>query len=408
MTARMDIAAAWLDTRFAMRMGADALARRRNSLWRAMEPILACTPALARHAGHAMRDIPVVEPATMRRDIGAWNSEAITSSEAMEAAIAAEDGGTGIVRDDVIAGLSTGTSGARGLFLASSKERARYVGQSLARMLPVHAPVTGARIALVLRADSDLYRDAGKGRFSFLHVPLGLDPSDMAERLRAFRPTMLIAPPRELSSLARMGARLPSVGRVFWGSEPMAALERAWIGDALGVRPDPIYQATEGFIAAPCRHGTLHLNDDSMDIDLETVTDTDAFRPIVTDLRRHVQPMVRVRLDDLLRVDPEPCGCGFAGRAVMPVSGRIQDIWETPKGRLLPDAVDDMVVAAVGGAARWRVRGSPRDVRLTVEDMSLAQKASDAIRKVMGDLPVRVETGPDSEGAKRRRVTWEK
>lgn len=406
MTARRNIARAWLDTRIAMRMDGKALAARRDALWHAMKPVIARTPALADYAGRPVREMPVVDPATMRMDVGAWNSACITSARAMEAARDAESGGTGIVRGDIVAGLSTGTSGTRGLFLASSEERARYIGQSLARMLPIHAPITGARIALVLRADSDLYRDAGKGRFSFLHVPLGLDPVDMASRLRDFRPTVLIAPPRELSSLARIGARMPGLKRLLWGSEPMAALEREWITDRLGVRPDPIYQATEGFIAAPCQLGRLHLNDDSMDIELERVAGVDACRPIVTDLRRHVQPMVRVHMDDLIRLDPKPCRCGFAGRTVMPVSGRVQDVWHARGGDMLPDEVDDRMVAAVSGGARWRVRGSQDGVKLDIDDATLVAKARIAIGDMMGDLPVHVCIGPDGDGAKRRRVTW--
>ena len=42
-----------------------------------------------------------------------------------------------------------------------------------------------------------------------------------------------------------------------WGAEPMGVLERDWIGAALGVHPDPIYQATEGFLGAACPEGVL-------------------------------------------------------------------------------------------------------------------------------------------------------
>lgn len=407
MTGRLGIAAAWLDTRLAMRLDADAMGRRRERLWEAMRPVLRDTPALREHAGRAIRDVPVTDPATMRADVAAWNSAGIGEAEAMAAAARAETGGDGLVRDGIAAGLSTGTSGARGLFLASTAERARYVGQSVARMLPLSAPLSGGRIALVLRADSELYRDAGGGRFSFLHVPLGLGAQDMADRLRAFRPTVVIAPPREMSTLARTGVALPDLRRLLWGSEPMAALERRWIGSKLGLRPDPIYQATEGFVAAPCRYGALHLNDDSMDIELEPVDGIDAARPIVTDLRRHVQPMVRVRMDDLVRLDPVPCRCGFAGRVVSPVSGRVQDVWHTPTGAMLPDEVDDRMTAALGPAARWRVRGSPTRVEVTVDDGRLAGIAAETVGSMMRGATVTTRAGPDDDGPKRRRVTWE-
>jgi len=406
-TRRRDILAAWADTRCAMHLDAGGLARRRARLWQAMRPVLAATPALADHAGDALREVPIVEPAAMRADPAAWNSAGIGADEAFAAARDAEAGGQGLVRDGIAAGLSTGTSGARGLFLASPRERARYVGQSIARLLPVHAPLTGARIALVLRADSALYRDARRGRFAFLHVPLGLGGEVMLAALHRFGPTVLIAPPRELARIAAVGSTLPSsLRRLFWGSEPMAGRERRWIADRLGLRPDPIYQATEGFIAAACRQGALHLNDDSMDIELQDVSGTDACRPIVTDLRRHVQPMVRVRLDDLVHLEPGACACGFAGRIIRPVAGRVGDVWHTLSGAMTPDCVDDHFVEALGADAQWRVEGSRGAVQVELVDRRHEGAMRTAVRALLGAPDIAVRTVSEIAGPKRRRVTW--
>ena len=403
---RLATLAAWVDTRLAMASSPAALARRRERLWESMRPVLARTPALARHAGSRPEDIEPIDPTTMRGDIGAWNSAGLSHEEAMAAATAAETDGDGTVRDGIAAGLSTGTGGTRGLFLASAAERARYVGQSVAKLLPPSAPCAGARIALVLRADSRLYGDVGRGRFAFLHLPLGLDAQDMADRMAAFRPTVVIAPPRELTGLAASGGGLPPTAvRLFWGSEPMAPVERKAIGTALRLRPDPIYQATEGFVGAACRLGTLHLNDESMIVDLEAVQGTDAFRPIVTDLRRHVQPMVRVRLDDLVR--PMTCNCGSPCRAIEPVLGRGVDLWRTRTGVITPEAVDDAVATALPPLARWSVSGSTDKVTIRIDDPEHAYAGRSAIASLHPDAAVAVEEMPDRESAKRRRVTWE-
>lgn len=407
MIRRRHLLAAWADTRWAMRLDAPGLARRRARLWAAMAPTLARTPALAEYAGAPLQEVPIVAPATIRATLERWNATGITHAAAVAAAADAERGGAGVVRDGISAGFSTGTQGSRGVFLASPCERARYIGQSIARLLPIAAPVVGERIALVLRADSALYRDVGGGRFAFLHLPLGLDGAAMADALRRFRPTVLIAPPRELAALAAAAPALPTLRRIFWGAEPIGAGERDWIAARLGCRPDPIYQATEGFIAAACRFGRLHLNDDSLEVELEPVAGVDACRPVVTDLRRHVQPIVRVRLDDLVRLEHDACPCGFAGRVIAPVGGRVQDIWWTDAGPRTPDAVDRRFEAAVGPATHWRVEGGRDIIVVETADPQVAERLRTAAQALVAGARIAVRTPPDGPPPpKRRRVTW--
>lgn len=141
---RSRILLAWLDTRRRMRADPAALARHRSRLWTRLHPALARTPALVDLAGRELADFPIVTPAEIRADYGRWNSLGLTDAALREAATRAEAGGTGEVVPGVIAGFSTGTSGQRGLFVASSAERAFYIGQSLARLLPASRLLAGA------------------------------------------------------------------------------------------------------------------------------------------------------------------------------------------------------------------------------------------------------------------------
>jgi putative adenylate-forming enzyme len=408
MSARVGILASWLDTRLALRLDECELRRRRERLWRRMAPTLAATPALAEHAGRPLHLVPITDAADMRDDVSKWNSAGIGHEAATLAALDAEAGRPSALEGGVAAGLSTGTTGRRGLFLATEAERAIQIGQSIARLLPGSAILKGARIALVLRADSALYGDVRQGRFEFLHLPLGLDALEMRRRLEEFAPTVLIAPPRELSALARSGGRLPaSVQRVFWGSEPIAPMARASLSRAFGMRIDPIYQATEGFIGASCRFGSLHLNEDSMEIELEPVPGTDAFRPIVTDLKRTTQPMVRVRLDDLVRPAKTPCACGSARHVIEPVLGRVQDIWRFGGRAITPEAVDDYFTAILPERAAWRVLGSPTGVVARIAEDAHRHAMADAIRYIHPDASIVLERLDDADGSKRRRVAWE-
>jgi hypothetical protein len=80
-------------------------------------------------------------------------------------------------------------------------------------------------------------------------------------------PLVRIDPQGVLLDLAVANRPLPALRRLFYGAETLNATERAFVTKRLGRRPDPIYQATEGFLGAPCRLGTLHLNEDAMIIE---------------------------------------------------------------------------------------------------------------------------------------------
>lgn len=411
-TDRRAVLRAWLAARWSgwsLRTAAD-VARRQDRLWRAMAPVIARTPAVGGLAGRPLADFPILSPDALRADFDAWNTLGLTRPATEAAALAAETGGAGEVRPGIVAGFSTGSSGRRGLFVTSAAERGGWIGHILARLLPVGALLRTTRIALCLRADNRLYGDIGAaGPFRFLFVGLDVPAPERFERLRAFAPDILIAPPQVLADLARRTDQPWPLRRLFYGAEPMGEAERGWIGAALGVRPDPIYQATEGFLGAACRFGTLHLNEDVLIIERETVPGTRRFLPIVTDLRRTTQPMIRVRLPDLLEPLAAPCPCGSPLTAVHPVEGRLEDLWRWPGAVICPREVESAVSAALGPAQDWRAVASPGGVTVEAEpDRVEAARADVAALLATHGVKVPVTGGgrPKQPGVKRRRVRW--
>ncbi|RYD90705.1 MAG: hypothetical protein EOP61_28980, partial [Sphingomonadales bacterium] len=386
------------------------LERRQLKLWREFAPVIARMPALAHLAGKPLEDFPIVRPEEIRRDFERWNTLGLSKLAAEAAAAEAEAGKSGEAVAGVSAGFSTGTSGERGVFLASAGERAEYLGQALARLLPWDGLLRRRRIALCLRADSALYRDVGNaGPFAFRFFRLGMPAPELQRELAAFDPHVFVAPSHVLAALARAGAQARSLQRVFYGAEPMGTLERAWIGTQIGVRPDPIYQATEGFLGAACAHGTLHLNEDTLIIERQPVAGTDRFQPIVTDLRRTTQPMVRVLLDDLLQARAGPCPCGSPLAGAEPVEGRVGDLWRWGDVVIAPREVEAAVSGAVGADVDWRAFGGSRQVTVEI-DRAMADRAIEAVRALllerMIDLPVTAAARGPMAGFKRRRVTF--
>lgn len=392
-----------------MRKPAQRLAEGRARAWAALQPALARTPALAAFAGQPLERFPITDIADLRRDYGAWNTLGLSDAELRAMADAAE-AGEQAASGTVSAGWSTGSGGrGRGLFVASPAERAEYIGQSLAQLLPAHALLRRQRIALHLRAGNALYSDAGRGRIAFRHIPLATPLGETIAALEGFAPTILIAPPHRLLELAEAGVRLPALRHLFCGSEPISAAERSHVAARLGLVPRAIYQATEGFLGAECRAGRLHLNDHVLTIELEPVAGTPGFRPIITDLKRASQPIVRLRGDDYLELDPRPCPCGFAGRVIHPVEGRVADIWRGSEGCVTPPQIVAAVEGVLGAEHRWQAVGAPASAVLWVAPEcppATAEAAAEALAAAAArTVELRYDLSPWS-GPKRRKVVW--
>jgi putative adenylate-forming enzyme len=389
-----------------------AIAARQARLWRQMTPVIARTPAVAHLAGQPLDAFPILSPRQVRDDFDRWNTLGLTRAAAEAAAQSAETGGSGEVAPGVVAGFSSGSSGAPGLFISSKAERAAYLGHMIARLMPKSALFRKKRIALSLRATSKLYSDvSGAGSFRFLFLGLDVPGEVKLERLDAFAPHVLIAPAHVLADLARRvedGAPWRPA-RLFWGAEPMGEIERDWVEATLESRPAPIYQATEGFLGAPCVHGTLHLNEDVLIVEREPVPGTNRFLPIITDLRRTTQPMIRLRLPDLLEPLSAPCPCGSARTAIRPVEGRLEDLWRWGEIAVPPRAVEEAVSGALGPSEDWRAVAGPS--RVVVEATpDLIAAGVEAVRGLLAErgvtVPVEAGGAPPPIVIKRRRVRW--
>ncbi|MDX5403548.1 MAG: CoF synthetase [Rhodobacterales bacterium] len=294
-------------------------------------------------------------------------------------------------------GLSTGTtSGRRMPYVISDEERFVWLGTILAKSLGFNA-LRRPRVAVALPRGSALYDAASQGRILPLcFVSLGDGFAAALARLTAFRPDVIVAPPRLLHWLALQGAAL-TPRHIFAAAEMLDPPDRAAIAAAFpGARLGEIYMATEGLFAVSCRHGRLHLAEDCLHFDLEAAGDGTA-EAVITDFTRQAQIMARYRTGDLLRV--VPCNCGSPLRAVV-VAGRAAD----RIGGYAPDTLRDALLGC--GVADFRlVQRGDDDPTLTLAP-GQATTGPRGVLEALFRRPVQVETHPLllPEDAKLRRV----
>ncbi|WP_149203007.1 F390 synthetase-related protein [Actinotalea subterranea] len=338
-----------------------------------------------------LTDLPVIDKATVVERFADLNEHGLTLDACLAAARTAERerdftaslGGVSI-------GLSSGTSGRQSVFLTTPRERARWAGEVLAKALP-DGLVTGTRVALVLRAGGPLYESVGTRRVSFRFVDLALPVEAQLTALEDFRPTVLAAPPSILRLVAQakvQGRSTISPGRVLSVAEVLDPHDEREIEAGLGCRVDQIYQATEGFLGISCRLGALHLNEDLVKVERIPLDRTGRrFTPVITDLVRTSQAVLRLRLDDVLLAADDACGCGSPTLVVDEVAGRADDVlWlasaERPgtRGPLFADFVRGAVLGAPGVRDFRVVQTGAATVTVAVTPPAAHDGAASALR----------------------------
>ncbi len=182
-----------------------------------------------------------------------------------------------------------------------------------------------------------------------IHPRLRLDgmqpPEDVARRLAAFQPRMLVGIPGMLCLVADY---LLSSGRqdirpriLVTGGEVLTPLMRQRLQKAFGVEPLQTYASHEfPFMGWECRQtGEMHTCDDAAIVEVinggRSAGPGEDGEVVVTNLHAYAMPFIRYRLADVVTRGSERCGCGQPFSTVRAIQGRMIDYFRLPDGRLV-------------------------------------------------------------------------
>jgi len=334
--------------------------------------------------GMPLGSYPVIDKEKLMGRFEAYNQPRITAATGWRAF----DGSRMVGPYHV--GASTGTSGNRGLYVISEKERFAWLGAILAKTLPdIWKPgAPRERVAVILPLHTRLYDAANDtGRISLRFFNLQDGPEAWVDELLSFSPTTLIAPPKILAWLASRWTA-PPIRRAYAGAEVLDPTDRQVIESSFGISLGQIYMATEGLMGVSCAHGNLHLAEDIMHFELEPVGE-DLVSPIITDFSRRTQVMLRYRMNDLLRLSSMSCPCGNPCQVVSEIVGRADDCFRFQQhGRsvmITPDVMRNAILDADRSIHDFRLtQESGSEVSLTlpleVSQSGLEAAAADLAR----------------------------
>ena len=372
------------------------------------------------------KTFPTTDKQAMMANFDRFNTLGIGKEEALAVARRAEQ-----TRDfkptlqGATVGLSSGTSGNYSLFLSSPQESCWFVGTALARLLR-SSPFSRQRIAFFHRAHSNLYNSLQSGRIQYQFFDLTIELEQQFQRLEKFAPTLVIGPPFVLHRLGEAKRRNKlsiAPKNLLSVAEVLDDATSAQIQSDFGTPLDEAYICTEGFIAATCRHGSLHVNEDLLVMQREWLDESQRrFVPIITDFRRRVQPIIRYRLDDVLVDSQSRCECGSQFAVLERIEGRCDDVLVLRKSqsnelrRVFPDFIRRTIALATEHSQQYRVVQKSLDcitIELEVEER-FCQIEQQAISKSLSELFVRFDCevpnlkfaslGPPDHRIKIRRV----
>lgn len=333
--------------------------------------------------------LPIIEKEEFMESFNKINTVGIDREEAMALAVASE-----LNREfeskigNITVGLSTGTSGKRGLFLISPKERASWVVMVMDRIL-IPRWFQKQKVAFFLRANSNLYTSVQSSIYDFNYFDIFRPINDLADELLKYKPNVLAGQPSVLIALTEVLFQKKEFNH--WKPKQIISFaEVLHEGDANTLKRvfaapiREVYQCTEGLLGVSCDHGTMHLNEDNIIIEKEFIGE-DLFKPIVTDFTRESQPVIRYRMSDVLKLKSTPCACGSNYLAIEKIIGRDDDVLWVNSTRILPDVLSRKIALATDSFTRYEiVQTKENSIRIEIQsaDFDQSKNAIDSVLKL--------------------------
>ncbi|HBP37794.1 MAG TPA: hypothetical protein DD640_03475 [Clostridiales bacterium] len=341
------------------------------------------------------RGLPTISKSLMMAHFDRLNTAGLKLDEVLRFALAKEMAHDylGYYQNRYVVGLSSGTSGNKGIYVTDRRLTQRLPGVFLARGgirlrdLPV-------RILFILRVFSQGFADINAPLIQLRYLPSMTESEKIIAVWNETRSNILMAPPsllRQLLPYAGQINRPPR--RIITYAEVLEPEEKSRISAAFRAPVVEIYQASEGQIASPCRCGSLHINEDLVYVELlaadgrtpVTQPGERVARMLVTNLVNTAQPLLRYEMNDIIELGG-PCPCGSHFRVIGRIIGRNDDVLHirTLAGGLravYPDLV-----------SRWIITTDDR-----IREFSVEQDADDHLAITL-DLGSLAEPGDGSAG----------
>ncbi|MCU0104614.1 hypothetical protein N7603_02975 [Acholeplasma vituli] len=240
----------------------------------------------------------------------------------------------GYYQDKYVVGLSSGTSGNKGLYITPKSMTKRLPGVFLARG-GIELKELPLRILFCLRVFSQGFDDINAPLLKLKYISTMTPVLDVIQKMNQDNINLWMAPPSFIRQVLPFKDQIRiKLKKIITYAEVLSAADKAQFEAAFNTKVVEIYQASEGQMASPCKLGHLHINEDMVYIELYdqnnrliTTPNVVGHKMIVTNLINFAQPLIRYEMNDMIVLD-SPCPCGSHFRKIKQIIGRSDDnLW---------------------------------------------------------------------------------
>lgn len=302
------------------------------------------------------RSLPQIDKSLLMKNFDTINTQGLSLDDAMAYALQKEFNKDylGYYKDRYVLGLSSGTSGNKGLFITDKALTRKLPFVFLARSgLPLS--LLPYRILFCLRVFSQGFSDINSPLIKLHYAPTMTAPERLIEDINNRRINILMAPPSLVRVLLPFAKEIKvKLMRIVCYAEVLEKEEKHRFETVFNTKVIEIYQASEGQMASACPHGNLHINEDLVYVELldnegvPVQVEQRAQMMLVTNLVNTAQPLIRYAMNDLI-ILKDDCPCGSHFRVIDSIVGRQDDVmhFNTKNGKeqlVFPDVMSRWII----------------------------------------------------------------
>lgn len=312
--------------------------------------------------------LPTINKQVMMNNFTELNTCGLNKQKVLDFAVEKEKNKDyeGYYLDKYVVGLSSGTSGSKGIYITPRDltQRLPFVFLARSGLRLVHLPY---RILFLLRVFSQGFRDINSSVVKLDYMSTMTDPELIIRAVNEKHINIIMAPPSLLRLLIPYRENIRTkLKHIVCYAEVLEREEKDRLSEIFDVPVIEIYQASEGQIASACGHGNLHINEDLVFIE---IYDEDGFpvnqpgvagtRMLLTNLVNYAQPLIRYEMNDMI-VLGDKCPCGSKFRVVDRIIGRNDDVlvFMTADGKskqVFPDLFSRWIITASDHIREFKV-----------------------------------------------------
>jgi putative adenylate-forming enzyme len=330
-----------------------------------------------------IKKLPIINKNIMMENFDDLNTVGLRKDDVMHYAVEKElnKDYLGYYLNEYVIGLSSGTSGNKGIYITpkSLTQKLPYVFLARSGIPLKYLPF---KILFMLRVFSQGFNDINSPIISLKYLSTMTPIEDVIEHINKLKINILMAPP----SLCRL--LLP---HAHWIKKPLKMIvtyaevlekeEKERLQNIFDCKVIEIYQASEGQFASACPMGNLHINEDLVYVELLDENYEDITKPhevakhmIATNLVNYAQPLIRYEMNDLIVLD-DPCPCGSHFRTIKNILGRHDDVLSFIRKdglvqTIFPDLISRWIITTSENIREYQVtQNMDKSIMITIDPL---------------------------------------